>query len=219
MPSLSNLVGLAAAAAASVSAAVLPRDGTASITPHEQYSSSVGVIGCHINTDRVAYWPSPVDCNNICVKLTYQGRSINVLKIDQSGGAFDISYDAWNQLLFNQPATVEPHQGGGTNVQWQYVDNSQCNSLLHNGKLPLSAANSINYVASCLNQPNSWVAKNYELINLQDSVCHFGWDEVCKLNLSVSNQPTCPHTLGDPRKSGLTVYNIQYGTGKVVAAQ
>ncbi|KAK4073419.1 uncharacterized protein Triagg1_5245 [Trichoderma aggressivum f. europaeum] len=218
MPSLSNLVSLAAAAAVSVSAAVLPRDGTVSITPHEQYSSSVGVLGCLINTNRVAYWPSSVDCNNICVKLTYKGQSINVLKIDQSGGAYDISYDAWNQLLYGKPATQEPHVGGGTSVQWQYVDNSQCNSLLHNGKLPLSASNSINYVAGCLNQPNSWVAKNYELINILDPVCHYGINEVCKLNLQVSNQPTCPHTLGVNSASGLVVHNIQYGTGKVVVA-
>ncbi|KAL7906294.1 hypothetical protein GGI35DRAFT_482465 [Trichoderma velutinum] len=219
MPSFNNLVGLAAAAAVSVSAAVLPRDGTASITPHEQYSSSVGVLGCLINTNRVAYWPSAVDCNNICVKLTYQGRSLNVLKIDQSGGAFDVSYDAWNQLIFGQPATVSPQQGGGVGVQWQYVDNSQCSDLLHNGKLPLSAANSMNYVASCLNQPNSWVAQNYELVNILDPVCHWGWNEDCSLNLQVSNQPSCPHQLGDPHPSGLVVNNIQYGTGKVVAAQ
>ncbi|EHK17114.1 uncharacterized protein TRIVIDRAFT_41674 [Trichoderma virens Gv29-8] len=218
MPSFLSIVGLAAAAASSVSAGVLPRANTASVTPHEQYSSSVGVLGCLINTNRVAYWPSSVDCNNICVELTYQGRSLTVLKIDQSGGAYDISYDAWNQLIFGQPATVQPQQGGGVSVQWQYVDNSRCSDLLHNGKLPLSAANSMNYVASCLNQPNSWVAKNYELINLLDPVCHWGWNEVCNLNLKVSNQASCPHQLGDPHPSGLTVNNIQYGTGKIVAA-
>ncbi|KAL7947379.1 hypothetical protein V8C42DRAFT_317629 [Trichoderma barbatum] len=219
MPSPSSLVGLAAAAAASVSAVVLPRAGTVSITPHEQYSSSVGVLGCLINTNRVAYWPSSVDCNNICVELKYQGRSLTVLKIDQSGGANDISYDAWNQLIFGQPATQQPRTGGGYNVEWSYVDNSRCSDLLHNGKLPLSASNSMNYVASCLNQPNSWVAKNYELINILDPVCKYGWNEVCRLNLQQNNQPSCPHQLGDPHVgTGLSVNNVQYGTGKIIKA-
>jgi hypothetical protein len=60
-------------------------------TPHDKYSSSVGVLGCKINTNRVAYWPGSVDCNNICVKLSYNGRSVNLLRIDQSGGAYDVS--------------------------------------------------------------------------------------------------------------------------------
>ncbi|KAL7934498.1 hypothetical protein V8C35DRAFT_29758 [Trichoderma chlorosporum] len=222
MPSFSRLVGLVAAAS-TVSAAVVRRQsgssGTVSVTPHEQYSSAVGVLGCLIDTNRVAYWPSPVDCNNLCVQLSYQGNTLNVLKIDQSGGAFDISYDAWNQLIFGEPATEDPQQGGGVSVQWQYVDMSQCSDLLHNGKLPLSASNSINFVASCLNEPDSWVAQNYELVNLLDPVCHFGYDEDCTLDLAVSNQPTCPHQLGVPVASGLTVENVQYGTGLVVAAQ
>lgn len=218
MPSFISLVGLLAAAATSVSASVLPR-AAVSVTPHEQYSSSVGVIGGLINTNRVAYWPGSVDCNNICVELKYQGRSVHVLKIDTSGGAHDISYDAWNQLIFGQSATSNPHTGGGYNVDWAYVDMSACNGLLHNGKLPLSAANSMNFVSSCLGQPNSWVAKHYELINIVDPVCHYGYNEVCNLNLAVSNQPSCPHQLGDPHVgTGLSVKNIQYGTGKVYTA-
>ncbi|KAL7795754.1 hypothetical protein V8C37DRAFT_373316 [Trichoderma ceciliae] len=219
MPSISSSLGFLAAAAASVSAAVLPRDGTASVTPHEQFSSSIGVLGCHINTNRVAYWPGAVDCNNICVQLSYQGRTLNVLKIDSSAGAYDISYDAWNQLVFGVPATVSPRQGGGVSMQWKYVDVSQCASLLHNGKLPLSAANSVNYVANCLQQPNSFAAKNYEFINILDSQCHWGYNEVCTFNLAVSNQPSCPHQLGVPNSpTGVSVQNIQYGTGKVYTA-
>ncbi|RFU75648.1 hypothetical protein TARUN_6583 [Trichoderma arundinaceum] len=219
MPSFSSSVGLLAAAAASVSAAVLPRGGTVSVTPHEQYSSSIGVLGCHINTNRVAYWPGAVDCDNICVQLSYQGRTLNVLKIDSSGGAHDISYDAWNQLVFGQPATVNPQQGGGVNMDWQFVDVSQCADLLHNGKLPLTAANSVNYVANCLQQPNSFAAKNYEFINILDPQCHWGYDEVCTFDLSVSNQPSCPHQLGTPHSpTGVSVQNIQYGTGKVYTA-
>ena len=32
------------------------------VTPHMQYSSSVGVPGCLIDTNRVAYFPQPVSC-------------------------------------------------------------------------------------------------------------------------------------------------------------
>ncbi|KAL6871949.1 hypothetical protein J3F83DRAFT_713825 [Trichoderma novae-zelandiae] len=217
MLSLTNIVGLLAAAATSTSASVLPRAGTVSITPHEQYSSSVGVLGCLINTNRVAYWPGSVDCNNICIELKYQGRAVHVLKIDQSGGANDISYDAWNQLLAGKSATESPRTGGGFNVEWAYVGMDKCSGLLHNGKLPFSAANSMNFITSCLSQPSSWVAKNHELINIVDPVCHYGYNEVCKLNLAVSNQPSCPHQLGDPHQgTGLSVTNIQYGTGKPI---
>ncbi|KAL6903025.1 hypothetical protein GGI43DRAFT_330127 [Trichoderma evansii] len=219
MPSFSSSLGFLATAAAAVSAAVLPRGGSVSVTPHEQYSSAIGVLGCHINTNRVAYWPGAVDCNNICVKLTYQGRSLNVLKIDSSGGAYDISYDAWNTLVFGQSATTDPQEGGGYPMDWEFVDNSECSDLLYNGKLPLSAANSVNYVASCLQQPSSFAAQNYEFINILDPVCHYGYDEVCTFDLAVSNQPSCPHQLGVPNTpTGVSVQNIQYGTGLVYTA-
>lgn len=45
-----------------VTAACLFGSGTAmGITPHDMYSSSVGVLGCKIDTNRVAYWPQSVD--------------------------------------------------------------------------------------------------------------------------------------------------------------
>lgn len=210
----------AAAALASVAtAANIPRAQTASITPHEQYSSSIGVLGCHIDTNRVAYWPSPVDCDKICVKVSYQGRSVNLLKIDQSGGAFDISYDAWNYLGFGVGAEKEPHQGGGISMSWEDVPVSECASLMTpNGKLALSGANSMNTVDNCVrNHPDSFIAKNYELRNILDPVCKYGYDEVCHLE-NGNNQATCPHQLGSNNPSGIVVYNIQYGTGKKVAA-
>ncbi|KAH7110030.1 hypothetical protein B0J13DRAFT_462591, partial [Dactylonectria estremocensis] len=49
--------------------------------PHEQYSSSVGVLGCKINTNRVAYWPRPVSCDDICVQITYEDREVYLLRI------------------------------------------------------------------------------------------------------------------------------------------
>lgn len=214
-----SITALLAASAATVSAVAVRRTQSASVTPHEQYSSSIGVLGCLINTNRVAYWPMGVDCNNICVKVTNGDRSLTLLKIDQSGGAYDISYDAWNYLGFGESATKDPHMGGGIPMNYEFVDASECSDLLHDGKLPLSAANSMNYVASCISEPNSWVAKNYQLYNIADPLCKYGYNEVCKLNLSVSNQPSCPHTLGSQNPdTGMSVTNIAYGTGKAETA-
>lgn len=189
---------------------------SASITPHESYSSSVGVIGCKINTNRVAYWPSAVDCNDICVKISYEGRSLNVLKIDTSGGAFDISYDAWNYLGFGVSATEDPRMGGGITMEYESVPPSECADLLDGGRVPLLAANSMNFVAACLNQPDSFVAQNYVLYNILDPVCHWGIDEECALDLNVSNQPTCPSGLGSNAPLGIPVWNVQYGTGELI---
>ncbi|KAG9536807.1 hypothetical protein KCV04_g23531, partial [Aureobasidium melanogenum] len=107
---------LAATAAALPTEKVLPKRGTISVTPHVEYSSSVGVLGCKINTNRVAYWPMSVDCDNMCVKVSHQGRSLNLLRVDQSGGAYDMSYDAWNTLVTGKNATVAPTMGGGVDM-------------------------------------------------------------------------------------------------------
>ncbi|KAH6897335.1 hypothetical protein B0T10DRAFT_182707 [Thelonectria olida] len=211
---------LAAASATMASAAAIaPRGaGSASMTPHDMYSSSVGVLGCKINTNRVAYWPSSVGCDDICVKVSNAGRSVYLLKIDQSGGAHDISYDAWNYLKCGKSATESPQTGGGENFDYEEVHASKCAHLLDDGKLPLAAANAMNYVASCISQPNSWVAKNYQLYNVLDPVCKYGVDEKCALNLAVSNQPICPSGLGSNAALNLKVSNVLYSTGKVVAA-
>lgn len=190
------------------------------VTPHDSYSSSIGVLGCKINTDRVAYWPSSVGCDNICVKVTHEGRSVHLLKIDQSGGAYDISYDAWNYLQTGKSAATDPIAGGTVPMDYEDVPAEECAHLLTDGgKLPLSASNSMNFVTSCLSQPSSFVAKNHVLYNICDSVCSLGHDEKCSLDLAVSNQPTCPHTLGltSPLKSA-PVFNIMYQTGKTVNA-
>lgn len=208
------IAGLVAAGASLVSA----QSGTHSMTPHEQYSSSVGVLGCYINTNRVAYWPGAVDCNNICVRVSYGGRSVHLLKIDSSGGAYDISYDAWNYLGFGVGAKESPRTGGGINMQYQFVSADNCRSLMRDGKLHFTAANSVNFVDSCIRQ-NSWVGRNYQFINLLDPVCKYGWNERCTYNGAVSNQPQCPHTLGEPRTpTGQRVVNIAYGTGREYVA-
>ncbi|KAH6959866.1 hypothetical protein BKA56DRAFT_623917 [Ilyonectria sp. MPI-CAGE-AT-0026] len=160
------------------------------ITPHEQYSSSIGVLGCKIDNNRVAYWPGSVGCDDVCVRVYNEGRSVHLLRIDTSGGAYDISYDAWNYLAFGKSAVEEPHMGGGIDMNYDVVHASECQHLLHEGKLPLSAANSMNYVASCIAQPTSWVAQNHVLYNIQDQVCKLGVDEECHLDLAISNQPS-----------------------------
>ncbi|TDZ15998.1 hypothetical protein C8034_v000651 [Colletotrichum sidae] len=210
-----------AATASLVSAASIPirdngRAGTAAMTPHDLYSSSIGVLGCKINTNRVAYWPTAVGCDDLCVKVTNGDRYVHLLRIDQSGGAHDISYDAWNYLMVGKGAAENPTQGGGVSMDYETVPMSECGFLLEGtkGKIPLTAANSMNYLASCLAQPDSYVAKNHALYNIANSVCTFGADELCSLDLAVSNQPSCPSMLGikTPLK-GLAVENIIYPSG------
>ncbi|OIW25343.1 hypothetical protein CONLIGDRAFT_691267 [Coniochaeta ligniaria NRRL 30616] len=207
------------AGAALTAAAPLLTATSISVTPHDMYSSSVGVLGCKINTDRVAYWPQAVDCNNICVKVSYGGRSVTLLRIDQSGGAYDVSYDAWNYLYTGQSAKTNPVAGGGIGATYEDLPAAECAGLMHDGRLALSAANSMNYLASCLNQPGSWVANNYVLYNIYTPTCTYGIDETCTLNWPSQNQATCPHQLGlTTPLTSQPVWNVQYPTGKLVLA-
>ena len=121
----------AATLVASASALAIPakRDGI-SITPHDLFSSSIGVLGCKIDTNRVAYWPGTPDCNKLCVKVSANGRSVNLLKIDSSAGAHDISYDAYNYLVTGKSATEDPIEGGGVPATYEDVDMSECEDLL-----------------------------------------------------------------------------------------
>ncbi|KAH9901857.1 hypothetical protein F4778DRAFT_128489 [Xylariomycetidae sp. FL2044] len=216
------IISLLASAAA---AATIPRRdaNSISVTPHDKYSSSVGVLGCKINTNRVAYWPSSVSCDNICVKVTANGRSVNLLKIDQSGGAYDISYDAWNYLSTGEGAASDPVQGGGLAATYEDAPMSDCADLLlpaAAGKLPLSASNSMNFVAGC--PAGTWVGDNYALYNIQNAVCTWGYDELCTLPPpDQGNQASCPHTLGltVALKLDTPVKNIDYGTGIESLAQ
>ncbi|KAG8664869.1 hypothetical protein FPOAC1_003912 [Fusarium poae] len=197
--------------------ATLPTPGASVfITPHAEYSSSVGVLGCKVDTNRIAYWPLAVGCDNICVKVSNEGRSLHLLRIDMSQGAYDISYDAWNYLASGASAMDNPQQGGEILMSYEVVETSECQHLLHEGKLPLSAANSMNYVALCASQSSSWVANNYQLYNINDPLCKFGVDERCDLDLATSNQPSCPSVLGNPLPMQSRVKNVAYGTGQLV---
>lgn len=202
-------------------ASLVAADGTIWATPHDSYSSSVGVLGCKINTNRVAYWPGSIDCNKICISLSYGGRSVYLLRIDQSGGAHDVSYDAWNYLNTGYSATTKPTAGGAVAMEYKEVDASKCADLIHTDghKLPFSAANSMNFIASCLDQKDSWVAKNYVMYNILDPICSWGKDEKCTLDYPADNQPKCPSTLGATTVlTTAPVYNIQYPSGNKVLA-
>ncbi|KAK3051044.1 hypothetical protein LTR09_007793 [Extremus antarcticus] len=214
----------AATAFTTVSSLAIPpakRDGgSISITPHDSYGSSIGVLGCKINVNRVAYWPMQPSCDGMCMKVSANGRSTTLLQIDTSGGAYDISYEAWNILKTGQSATTDPVEGGGFAATYERVDMSQCADIIteSSGKLAFTAANSMNYIAGC--PANSWVGRNYALYNIANSVCSLGVDERCTLDMSVSNQPSCPSGLGSQKPlAGDQVMNIIYGTGaKQVAA-
>jgi len=212
-----------AALAASTSALAIPaKRETISVTPHDAYSSSVGVLGCKINTDRVAYWPSAVDCNKMCVKVSANGRSVNLLKIDQSGGAYDIAYDAYNYLVTGKGAEENPIQGGGVTATYEDVDMSECADLLktNDKTLAFTAANAMNFVTSC-KESNSWVGNHFSMFNIANSACTMGLDERCEYpDLTKGNQPTCPHQLGlQTLLEGQAVSNIAYGTGVVTDAK
>lgn len=215
---ITSILGLAAVASSlAIPAQPIAKRDSISITPHDVYSSSIGVLGCKIDVNRVAYFPSFPSCDNMCIKVSANGRSVNLLHIDSSGGAYDMSYDAWNYLSTGKSATEDPTMGGGFPAEVETVDMSECSDILKpaKGKLGLSAPNSVGFFASC--GANSWVGKNAALYNIQDPQgCTMGVDEVCTLDMAVSNQPSCPTSiLGSKDKlTSDAVYNIAYGTGE-----
>ncbi|KAI1776314.1 hypothetical protein F4818DRAFT_376809 [Hypoxylon cercidicola] len=220
---LSVLTSAAAVSATALPASFAPAKrggGSTSVTPHDRFSSSIGVLGCKINTNRVAYWPEARGCDNMCVNVSANGRNVHLLAIDQSGGAHDISYDAWNYLVSGESATTNPQQGGGIAATWEDVPMSECADLITepSGRLAFSAVTAMNTVSNCMSNP--WFAENYVLYNIYTQQCTLGYDETCTLPPpSEGNQATCPHTLG--AQAVLTtqpVYNIDYGTGKLSLA-
>jgi hypothetical protein len=218
---LSSIGIIAAFAASNNALGIPPRGEIISITPHDVYSSSVGVLGCKIDTNRVAYWPSAVDCDKICVRVSANGRSVNLLKVDKSGGAYDIAYDAYNYLVTGKSAVEYPIMGGGIPATYEDVGMGECNDLLltEDKTLAFTAANSMNFVTSC-KKTDSWVGNNFSLFNIANSACTLGVDEKCDYpGLNLGNQPICPHYLGlQTVMVGLASENIAYGTGIIFKA-
>ncbi|KAJ4422883.1 hypothetical protein N0V82_002409 [Gnomoniopsis sp. IMI 355080] len=213
VPVILALVGVSCARSGPTRRASSSGSGTYSVTPHTSYSSSVGILGCKIDYNRVAYWPMEVDCDSMCIKLTgNNGKSLTVLHVDTSGGAYDISYDAWSQLNCGVPGSAQTCDGGGVNMQYEWVDMSQCSDILNStGKLPFAAANSMNQISSCLSSGDNWTKDNYELYNIANPTCTYGYDEKCTLIYPAENNPTCPNQLGaQPALTSDPVYNINF---------
>ncbi|KAJ3550846.1 hypothetical protein NPX13_g11452 [Xylaria arbuscula] len=192
-----------------------------SVTPHDRYSSSIGVLGCKVDTNRIAYWPSTPSCNNLCVKVNANGRAVYLLQIDQSEGAYDISYDAWNYLLTGKSAREYPISGGDLTASYENVPMSYCASAIKEdkGRLAFSAANSMNFLMTC--SPESWIAHNHALYNIVNPACTWGFNEECVMPPpDQGNQPACSHQLGSlTLLSSEPVYNLDYMTGKISLAQ
>ncbi|KAM4057454.1 hypothetical protein HRG_010810 [Hirsutella rhossiliensis] len=189
------------------------KPGSVSVTPHEQYSSSEGVLGCMININRVAYWPFTPGCNDICIKVTSSttGKSLHLLRIDKSGGARDISYQAWNELTGKAA-------GGGEPMTWEWADMTACGDLLHNGKMPFIFDAGIHHPERCLakekedNSPN-WISQNYELFNYKDARCDNGPGKPCTYNFE-TKQLDCPKEASDAPVKGPGIKDIPYNSLK-----
>lgn len=183
-----------------------------SITPHEQFSSSIGVLGCYMNSDRAAYLPWWPTCDDFCKKISYQGREVIVAHVDTSGGNHDISYDAYNMLVTGFSAADHPIVGGGVLMNMETIDPSNCASLFTGGKMTFSAPTGSAFPLSC--PADSWVGQHHELVNIVTSTCTYGIDEICSVNLY--NQMICPSGslagANIPLKNK-PVYNRKYGTG------
>lgn len=57
--------------------------------------------------------------------------------------------------MFGKSAVEEPQEGGGIVMNYEFVHASECSDILDDVKVPLTAVNSMNYVASCLSEPDS----------------------------------------------------------------
>ena len=188
---------------------------TISVTPHAQFASSVGVLGCLIDINRVAYFPSPPSCQSPCIRLkdNAHGREVTLLHIDSSEGAYDISYDAWNYLMTGSSARDDPNEGGNLEVDSEQLslEDESCKALLSGtgGKIPVMA---------CSPQWGLECPDAVEFRNIGLSTCTTGTDEVCEVNESLVNCPS-----GDEgavaELVGMAVENIEYGTGNIVPAQ
>lgn len=182
-------------------ATALAPTGSVRVTPHDSFSSTIGVHGCKVDVNRMAYWPDWPDCTGMCIKLTFGSRSRTVLHLDVSGGAHDISFDTYQYLAYGTSATSSPAflnsaGDGALAVDYEVVDMSQCKDIIKSdtGKLSFIAS-SPNQVNKCVGEGKNWVAENYELRNIRESQCQSGIDEVCTLD-AVTGTSKCPSGAG-----------------------
>lgn len=175
--------------------------GSVDVKVHDAFSSSIGVLGCKVDVNRIAYWPGTPDCSNMCIKLTSGSRSRTVLHIDTSGGSHDISFDTYQYLAFGTSGSASESPvyqvaKGYAPMDYEVVDMSECADIITSdtGKMSFIAS-SPNQVNDCLRQGNNWVVQNYELRNINDPQCQNGVDEVCTLDTATGN-PKCPSQVG-----------------------
>ncbi|KAJ4367830.1 hypothetical protein N0V86_009667 [Didymella sp. IMI 355093] len=167
--------------------------GTIALDSHVEYSSSTGVIGCLINTNRIAYFPMMPPCSNPCIKLTApNGNSINVLHIDQSGGSYDISMDAYKTLKYGAGwksiNTLPEAKWDG--VTYEYVSMDQCGGILPQGTLPVIAKSPNKYVECAASEPQSFWATHTQFYDIDDTRCLRGVMQTCEM-VPPNNTPTC----------------------------
>lgn len=189
------------ALSAQATAASLAQTGSVRVTPHDSFSSTIGVHGCKVDVNRIAYWPYWPDCSGMCIKLTFGSRSRTVLHVDVSGSAHDISFDTYQYLAYDSsakasPAILNPDAGGALDVDYEIVDMTECEDIITSdtGKMSFMAL-SPNQVNKCLAEGDNWVSQNYELRNINDLQCQYGVDEVCNLD-SVTGTAKCPSGVG-----------------------
>lgn len=202
---------------------VLSKGKEISATSHQQFSSSIGVLGCKIETDFVAYWPEKIDCDNICVEVAYEDRSVYLLRVDNSGGAHDISYNAFNYLATGKYATEGTGTAqafGGITMKYTTVDAEKCKPLLKDGVLPMSAPTGSGLTVACSPGQGSW-SNLIGLYNIYNPLCTIGKDDKCTFD-RVTNQFDCGASkLGDQTpitNSVLQVWDVKYMSGKRVKA-
>lgn len=203
------LLPVIATFASHATALSLHSTGAARVTPHDAFSSTIGVHGCKVDVNRMAYWPEWPDCSGMCIKLKYGSRSRTVLHLDVSGEAHDISFDTYQYLAYgtsatSSPAFLNPDLKGALDVTYEVVDMSECADIITSdtGKMSFMAV-SPNQVNKCLGEGDNWVAQNYELRNIGDSQCQWGVDEVCTFD-SVTGTSNCPSGVGSKASSPLT---------------
>jgi hypothetical protein len=206
------LLGVLSALTGATTAIPAARAATVAVTPHDRYSSSVGVLGCRIDPNRVAYFPSAPSCASLCKRVTEpsSGRRLVLLHVDASAGAYDISYDAFVQLVTGRSARRNPIAASPTEMVVEDVatGHPECRALLPGGRLPVMAS-SPNFALTCPNW-KSFV----EFWNVMDTQCRFGKLEKCAFD---GNVPSCPSGMANPTweiPEEQRVYDIEYGTGK-----
>lgn len=161
-----------------------PNISSVALDSHVQYSSSLGVIGCLIDTNRVAYWPSAPPCDNPCVKLTApNGNTITVLHIDQSGGSYDISMDAYKTIKHgsNWRSINNASEAKWPGVTWEYVNMSECAGIIPSGNLPVIAKSPNKYISCVASAPQSFWATHTTFYDIDDQRCLRGVMQTCQV--------------------------------------